>query len=157
VPKVSAPARKVWCWQVSRRSRQRGALVIAGGRGFVGHFVRAIGVIAQVDRVGMAPAFSGRMISLSKGWELIKRFSECVDFKVGSASRARRERTTCRERVLNVRRDATAAGNRSFMGEGVRGFRAGSFVRRPADLTTRLQLSRRLVSLVYGSGTEIAR
>jgi hypothetical protein len=134
----------------------RGALVIAGGRGFVGHFVRAIGVIVQVDRVGMAPAFSGR-ISLSKGWELGKRFSECVDFKVGSASRARLERTACRERVLNVRRDATAAGNRSFMGEGVRGFRAGSFVRRPADLTTRLQLSRRLVSLVYGSGTEIAR
>ena len=77
MPKVSAPARKVWCWQVSRPRRQRGAgpwaLVIAGGRGFAGHFVRAIGVIAQVDRVGMAPAFSGR-ISLSKGWELSKGF-----------------------------------------------------------------------------------
>jgi hypothetical protein len=118
----------------------RGALVIAGGRGFFGHFVRAIGVIAQVDRVSMAPAFSDR-ISLSKGWELIKRFSECIDFKVGRASRARRERTTCRERVPDVRRDATAAGNKSFMGEGVRGFRAGSFVRRPADLATRLQLA----------------
>ena len=61
------------------------------------HVVRAIGVIAQVDAAGMMPAFSGGT-SLSKGWELIKRFSEDVDFKVGepatsSASRARRERT----------------------------------------------------------------
>jgi hypothetical protein len=46
------------------------------------HVVRAIGVIAQVDTAGMAPAFSGGT-SLSKGWELIKRFSEDIDFKVG--------------------------------------------------------------------------
>ena len=46
------------------------------------HVVRALGVIAQVDTSGMMPAFSGGT-SLSKGWELIKRFSEDIDFKVG--------------------------------------------------------------------------
>ena len=68
------------------------------------HVVRAIGVIAGVDTAGMMSAFSGGT-SLSKGWELIKRFSEDIDFKVGepaatSASRARRERIAYRERVL---------------------------------------------------------
>jgi len=68
------------------------------------HVVRAIGVIAQIETAGMTPAFSGGT-SLSKGWELIKRFSEDIDFKVGepaagSANRARRERTAYRERVL---------------------------------------------------------
>jgi predicted nucleotidyltransferase component of viral defense system len=75
------------------------------------HVVRAIGVIAQVDHAGMMPAFSGGT-SLSKGWELIKRFSEDIDFKVGepaasSASRARRERTAYRHRVLEA---LTSAG-----------------------------------------------
>jgi hypothetical protein len=68
------------------------------------HVVRAIGVIAQVETAGMMPAFSGGT-SLSKGWELIRRFSEDIDFKVGepaakSASSMRRERTAYRERVL---------------------------------------------------------
>lgn len=70
------------------------------------HVVRALGVIAKVHPAGMMPAFSGGT-SLSKGWELIKRFSEDIDFKVGeppanSASRARRERTAYRERVLEA-------------------------------------------------------
>jgi predicted nucleotidyltransferase component of viral defense system len=70
------------------------------------HVVRAVGVIAEVDTAGMMPAFSGGT-SLSKGWELIKRFSEDIDFKVGepaasSASRARRERTAYRHRVLEA-------------------------------------------------------
>jgi predicted nucleotidyltransferase component of viral defense system len=70
------------------------------------HVVRAIGVIAEVDTAGMMPAFSGGT-SLSKGWELIKRFSEDIDFKVGestasSASRARRERTAYRHRILDA-------------------------------------------------------
>jgi hypothetical protein len=73
--------------------------------------VREIGVMAEVDTAGMAPAFSGGT-SLSKGWELIKRFSEDIDFKVGepitsSTSRARRERTAYRERVLEA---LTSAG-----------------------------------------------
>jgi hypothetical protein len=70
------------------------------------HVVRAIGVIAQVDTAGMMPAFSGGT-SLSKGWELIKRFSEDIDFKVGeptsiSATRARRDRSAYRERILDA-------------------------------------------------------
>jgi hypothetical protein len=70
------------------------------------HVVRAIGVIAGVDTAGMKPVFSGGT-SLSKGWELIKRFSGDIDFKVGepagsSASRARRERTAYRERILEA-------------------------------------------------------
>ena len=70
------------------------------------YVVRAIGVIAEVDTAAMMPAFSGGT-SLSKGWELIKRFSEDIDFKVGeptasSASRARRERTAYRHRVLEA-------------------------------------------------------
>lgn len=74
------------------------------------HVVRALGVIAQVDPVGMAPAFSGGT-SLSKGWELIKRFSEDIDFKVAeppaaSGSAARRARGNYRERLLNALTDA---------------------------------------------------
>jgi predicted nucleotidyltransferase component of viral defense system len=81
------------------------------------HVVRALRVIAAVDRAGMMPAFSGGT-SLSKGWELIKRFSEDIDFKVGepaasSASRARRARTAYRERVL----EALAAGDFEIVGE----------------------------------------
>ena len=68
------------------------------------HVVRGLGVIAQLDHGGMRPAFSGGT-SLSKGWELIKRFSEDIDFKVGepdaaSAGQGRRARTAYRERVL---------------------------------------------------------
>ena len=50
------------------------------------HVVRALGVIAKVHPAGMMPAFSGGT-SLSKGWELIKRFSEDIDFKVGELQR----------------------------------------------------------------------
>jgi predicted nucleotidyltransferase component of viral defense system len=81
------------------------------------HVVRALGVIAKVDPAGMMPAFSGGT-SLSKGWELIKRFSEDIDFKVGepaasSASRARRERTAYREHVL----EALAASDFEMIGK----------------------------------------
>jgi predicted nucleotidyltransferase component of viral defense system len=83
------------------------------------HVVGAIGVIAQVETAGMMPAFSGGT-SLSKGWELIKRFSEDIDFKVGepagsSASRARRERSAYRERILEGLRapDSNRSRNRS--------------------------------------------
>lgn len=79
--------------------------------------MRALGVIAKVHPAGMMPAFSGGT-SLSKGWELIKRFSEDIDFKVGepaasSASRARRERTAYRECVL----EAFAASDFEIIGE----------------------------------------
>ena len=80
------------------------------------HVVRALGVIAKVHSAGMMPAFSGGTSS-SKGWELIKRFSEDIDFKIGepvasSASRARRERTAYRERVL----EALAASDFEIVG-----------------------------------------
>jgi predicted nucleotidyltransferase component of viral defense system len=81
------------------------------------HVVRALGVIAKVHLAGMMPAFSGGT-SLSKGWELIKRFSEDIDFKVGepaasSANRARRERTAYRRRVL----EALAASDFEIIGK----------------------------------------
>jgi predicted nucleotidyltransferase component of viral defense system len=44
---------------------------------------------AQIDPGGMAPAFSGGT-SLSKGWDLIKRFSEDIDFKVAEPQPASR-------------------------------------------------------------------
>ncbi len=70
------------------------------------HVVRALGVIAQTESGGMAPAFSGGT-SLSKGWELIKRFSEDIDFKVrepiaASASAARRGRSNYRQHILGA-------------------------------------------------------
>jgi hypothetical protein len=70
------------------------------------HVVRALGVIADVDHGGMMPVFSGGT-SLSKGWELIKRFSEDIDFKVGepaggSGGRGRRERSAYRQRVFEA-------------------------------------------------------
>jgi len=70
------------------------------------HVVRALGVIAQVEPAGMSPAFSGGT-SLSKGWELIKRFSEDIDFKVAepppaTRSAGRRARGDYRRRVLDA-------------------------------------------------------
>lgn len=70
------------------------------------HVVRALGVIAAVDPAGTAPAFSGGT-SLSKGWGLIKRFSEDIDYKVAepsdrSGTRGRRERTAYRKRILEA-------------------------------------------------------
>jgi hypothetical protein len=74
------------------------------------HVVRALAVIAQLDPGGMAPAFSGGT-SLSKGWELIKRFSEDIDFKVAeppapSRSAGRRARGDYRQRFLDALTDA---------------------------------------------------
>lgn len=68
------------------------------------HITRAIGVLARFDHGAAAPAFGGGT-SLSKGWGLIKRFSEDIDFKVAmptaaSRSKARSERSDYRERIL---------------------------------------------------------
>jgi hypothetical protein len=70
-------------------------------------------VIAQVEPAGMMPAFSGGT-SLSKGWELIKRFSEDIDFKVGepaaaSLSAGQRARSHYRRRTFDA---LTGAGFR---------------------------------------------
>jgi hypothetical protein len=68
------------------------------------YVIRAIAVIASLDHSGATPVFSGGT-SLSKGWGLIKRFSEDIDFKVsmtpgGSGIRERKRRSAFRERVL---------------------------------------------------------
>lgn len=70
------------------------------------HVVRALGVIAQIDPGGMVPAFSGGT-SLSKGWQLISRFSEDIDFKVAepvapSASAAQRARSGYRRHMFDA-------------------------------------------------------
>jgi hypothetical protein len=80
------------------------------------HVVRALAVIAAVDHGNAAPAFSGGT-SLSKGWGLIKRFSEDIDFKVAmpaaaSRAKARQQRSAYRERML----DALTAGGFTQVG-----------------------------------------
>lgn len=45
------------------------------------YLVHAIRSISSLDHTGVTPIFSGGT-SLSKGWGLIKRFSEDIDFKV---------------------------------------------------------------------------
>jgi hypothetical protein len=70
------------------------------------HVVRAIGVLATFDHGAVKPAFSGGT-SLSKGWGLIKRFSEDIDFKVtippaASRSKDRNLRRGYREQILNA-------------------------------------------------------
>ena len=68
------------------------------------HVTRAIGVLADLDHGDVKPAFSGGT-SLSKGWHLIKRFSEDIDFKVSvpaaaSRSKDRGRRRLYREQIL---------------------------------------------------------
>jgi hypothetical protein len=75
------------------------------------HVTRALEVLAAFDHGGAVPAFGGGT-SLSKGWGLIKRFSEDIDFKVAMPARASRSqvkkaRSVYRERVLG---GLTAAG-----------------------------------------------
>ncbi len=80
------------------------------------HVTRAIGVLAVFDHGTAAPAFGGGT-SLSKGWGLIKRFSEDIDFKVRlgtakSRSQERKARSAYRERIIGALTDAdfTLAG-----------------------------------------------
>jgi len=70
------------------------------------YIVRAIGIIASLDLGGATPVFSGGT-SLSKGWGLIKRFSEDIDFKVmmpeaASGAASRNMRRAFRERILSA-------------------------------------------------------
>jgi len=65
---------------------------------------RALGVISAHDHRGAQPAFAGGT-SLSKGWGLIKRFSEDIDFKVAmppgvSRSQEKKQRSAYREQIL---------------------------------------------------------
>jgi len=70
------------------------------------YVVRAIGVLADFDHGEVKPAFSGGT-SLSKGWGLIKRFSEDIDFKVdipaeASHAKDKRRRREYREQILSA-------------------------------------------------------
>ena len=80
------------------------------------HVTRALGVLAGCDHGAAVPAFAGGT-SLSKGWGLIKRFSDDIDFKVAmpaaaSRNKAKSERSSYRERVLAALTEAgfTLAG-----------------------------------------------
>lgn len=69
------------------------------------HVTRALQVLAEFDHGGAQPAFGGGT-SLSKGWGLIKRFSEDIDFKVAmpartSRSQVKKARSVYRERILD--------------------------------------------------------
>lgn len=68
------------------------------------HVVRAIAILASLDQAGGTLVFSGGT-SLSKGWGLIKRFSEDIDFmlampETGTRSQGRRARKAYREKAL---------------------------------------------------------
>jgi hypothetical protein len=74
------------------------------------HVTRALAVLAARDHGGAKPAFGGGT-SLSKGWGLIKRFSEDIDFKVAvpeaaSRNKAKDERSAYRMRILTTLTDA---------------------------------------------------
>jgi predicted nucleotidyltransferase component of viral defense system len=79
---------------------------------------RALSVIANFDHIDAQPAFAGGT-SLSKGWGLIKRFSEDIDFKVAlplgiSRNQAKKKRSAYREQIL------ATLGNSGFsVGEDV--------------------------------------
>ncbi len=68
--------------------------------------VRALSILAALEHEGASPAFSGGT-SLSKGWGLIKRFSEDIDFKVAmeagaSGAQERKRRSAYRKQVLEA-------------------------------------------------------
>jgi hypothetical protein len=70
------------------------------------YVVRAISMLAAFDHGDVEPAFGGGT-SLSKGWGLIKRFSEDIDFKVAippaaSRSKDRNLRRGYRDQILNA-------------------------------------------------------
>jgi hypothetical protein len=68
------------------------------------HVVRALGVLVTLEHQDIRPVFSGGT-SLAKGWGLIKRFSEDIDFKVEMSptrgkAEGRRLRSSYRDQVL---------------------------------------------------------
>lgn len=70
------------------------------------HVVRALSVLAGLDHGIAQPAFSGGT-SLSKGWQLISRFSEDIDFKIDMpATATRRQRSDYRKAVLTALQEA---------------------------------------------------
>ncbi len=94
---------------VDRNLVEQVAGALATGEGLVEkdwHLVRAIAVIASLGQEEATAVFSGGT-SLSKGWGLIKRFSEDIDFKdemptAESGAVGRKKRRAYRERVVTA-------------------------------------------------------
>lgn len=102
------------------------------------HVVRALSIVAAVPEDGVCAVFSGGT-SLAKGWGLIKRFSEDIDFKVGvnapNPSAARTRRSRYREKVL----PALAQGGFDLDREPLIG-NASQFFRASFDYGARLRV-----------------
>lgn len=89
------------------------------------HVVRALSVLAGMDHGIAQPAFSGGT-SLSKGWQLISRFSEDIDFKVAMpATATRKQRSDYRKAVIAALQDAGfVLSAEPLVGDSSRFFRA---------------------------------
>ena len=140
------------------------------------HVVRALGVISALDHQDIVPAFSGGT-SLSKGWQLIKRFSEDIDFKLAmpaseSRSKDRTRRKAYRSRtlaalsaagfepvgeVLKGNEDRFFSANFMFRGlfETVRGLRPHIRIEMTFDETALPPVARPIQSLI-GQAQNIA-
>lgn len=90
---------------LDRRSIEEVAGALATNEGLVEkdwHVVRALAIIAAIRDDGVTPIFSGGT-SLAKGWGLIKRFSEDIDFKaITSGIDTRATRGAYRTRVFEA-------------------------------------------------------
>ena len=96
------------------------------------HVVRALGVLPMMEQQDIQPVFSGGT-SLAKGWGLIKRFSEDIDFKVmmpqaASGTASRNKRRAFRERILS----ALTANEFELVGEPLIGNQSRFFAARLA-------------------------
>jgi len=92
------------------------------------YVVRALALLASLDHGDVTPVFSGGT-SLSKGWKLLKRFSEDIDFKLkmeasGVRSKDRNRRKTYRDRVLPALTAEFELVGDVFKGDEDRFFRA---------------------------------
>ena len=87
--------------------------------------VHALRVLAGLDHGVAKPTFSGGT-SLSKGWQLISRFSEDIDFKVAMpATAARKQRSDYRKAVIAALQDAGfVLSAEPLVGDSSRFFRA---------------------------------
>lgn len=89
------------------------------------HVVRALSVIAQMDHGVAQPVFSGGT-ALSKGWQLIERFSEDIDFKVVMpADATKQQRSDYRRALITVLEAAGFTLNeKPLVADGSRFFQA---------------------------------
>jgi hypothetical protein len=117
---------------VNKRLIEQVAGALAVSEGLVEkdwHVVRALGVLAALSDANATAVFSGGT-SLSKGWGLIKRFSEDIDFKVDmtppeNVSQGRKMRREYREKVLAaLQKNGFSLATRPLIGNESRYFSA---------------------------------